>query len=65
MSGIGGMYTPVILDWCKTHGQYGKMDICRAIDDINIQIEQKVEHKMEHEIDTILAYIFPLWREKE
>ena len=27
--------------------------ICRAIGDINIQIERKIEHK----IDTILAYI--------
>ena len=58
---------------CKTHqsshGQYGKTDICRAIDDDNIQInnkidnkidykvDNKVEHKIEYNIDTILAYI--------
>jgi hypothetical protein len=49
------------------------MDICRAIDDINFQInnkiehkidnkidnkiDYKVEHKIEYNIDTILAYI--------
>ena len=37
------------------------MDICRAIDDINIQInnkiDNKIEDKIEYNIDTILAYI--------
>ena len=49
------------------------MDICRAIDDINIQINNKIEHKIDNKIgnkidnkvehkngyniDTILAYI--------
>ena len=48
------------------------MDICRATDDINIQInnmiehktDNKIEHEIEHKIDTILAYI-PLIEEME
>ena len=37
----------------RTRSQYGKTDICRAIDDINIQNDNEIEYTT----DTILAYI--------